>query len=200
MLHEPAARLGVAIHAYALLTDEVLLLATPAEASALGRLMQAVGRRYGSAHNRRHGRRGALWDGRFRSSLIDAQTMLLPATLHIESLAVRADLAAMPADWAWSSAAHHIGRRRDLLVTDHPRYWYIGNTPFDRELAHAHELDEALQRPVDNRLLQASQRPSVVGPPEFVRRIGDLLGRQVTRRPPGRPKGALGQKYVPEDS
>ena len=71
LLSDAARAEAVAVHAYALLDSEIHLLATPAQAANLGRLMQAVGRRYVSAFNRRHQRRGTLWDGRFRSSLID---------------------------------------------------------------------------------------------------------------------------------
>ena len=58
LLREPAARQGVAIHAYALLVAEVHLLVTPAQAESLGRLMQSIGRRYVALVNRRHARRG----------------------------------------------------------------------------------------------------------------------------------------------
>lgn len=197
LLRDPASRLGVALHAYALLDDQVLLLATPARAESLGRLMQAIGRRYGAAHNRRHGRRGSLWDGRFRSAILDAQTLLVDATVHVETLPVRAGLAAMPADWVWSSAAHHIGRRRDPLVSDHPRYWAIGNTPFDRELAHASALHEALQRSADPRWDHALARGRVLGPPAFGLRVSQALGRPTTVRPRGRPKGAFARESVP---
>lgn len=197
LLREPAARLGVALHAYALLDDQVLLLATPARAEALGRLMQAIGRRYGAAYNRRHGQRGTLWDGRFRSAIVEAQTLLIDATLHVETLPVRAGLAAMPADWVWSSAAHHIGRRRDPLVTEHPRYWSIGNTPFDRELAHASALTEALHRSTDPRWNDALARAKVLGPPPFAQRVAQALDRPLTVRPRGRPKGASSKKTVP---
>lgn len=197
LLREPAARLGVAVHAYALLADRVLLLATPIKAESLGRLMQAIGRRYVAAHHRRHGGRGTLWDGRFRSSIVDAQTALVEAMLHIECEPVRAGLAAMPADWVWSSAAHHVGRRRDPLVTDHARYWSIGNTPFDRELVHATLLDEALQASADPRWGHAAERATVLGPPAFVRRVEETLQRPASARPRGRPKGASGEKTVP---
>ncbi len=126
LLREPAARHGVSIHAYALLAAEVHLLATPGQAESLGRLMQSIGRRYVALFNRRHARRGTLWDGRFRTSILDSQTLLLPAMLHIETLPVRAGLAAAAQDWPWSSAAHHSGRGRASVLTDHPLYWRHG--------------------------------------------------------------------------
>jgi putative transposase len=194
LVRESAARNGVAVHAYALLADEVQLLATPATTHSLARLMQSIGARYVAAYNRRHTRRGTLWDGRFRSSILDAATLLIDAMVHIETLAVAAGLASSAQDWAWSSAAHHTGRRRDLLVTDHALYWQLGNTPFDRELAHAVLLSEAQQRSTDARFAEAVLGARVLGPPAFVAKIGATLSRPVVPRPRGRPRGRPGRQ------
>ncbi len=187
VLREPAARLGVAVHAYALLATEVHLLVTPAEANSLGRLMQSIGRRYGLFFNRRHGRSGTLWDGRFRTSLLDSRTLLLPATLHIESLPARAGLSASASEWMWSSAGHHVGRRRDPLVTDHVLYWRLGNTPFDREQAHTFALADHQQGEEDARLGLAVVQARVIGSPSFVARMTETLGRALAPQPRGRP-------------
>lgn len=197
LLREPAARQGVSIHAYALLTVEVHLLATPGEAAALARLMQSIGRRYVALVNRRHARHGTLWDGRFRTSLLDADTLLLPAILHIESLPVRAGLVTAAEDWAWSSAAHHTGRRRDPLVTDHALYWRLGNTPFERERVHTISLHESQQGACDPRFGQAVDKALVLGPAGFVHRMSESLGRPLTSRSRGRPSGRGVQKSVP---
>jgi putative transposase len=194
MLREPAGRLGVAIHAYALLDHEVHLLVTPGAADVLGRLMQSVGRRYVAAFNRRHQRRGTAWDGRFRNSLLHAASLLWPVVLWIETLPVCAGLAARATEWPWSSAPHHGGRRRDTLLTDHPLFWQIGNTPFERELAHTQALALAEQELPDKRFEVALDRMAVVGPPEFLERISQALERTVVPRRRGRPPTA---KTVP---
>jgi putative transposase len=197
MLREPAARQGVAIHAYALLAGEVHLLATPAEAASLARLMQSIGRRYVALFNRRHARRGTLWDGRFRTSLLDSQTLLLPAMLHIEALPARAGLVVAAADWPWSSAAHHTGRRRDPLVSEHALYWRLGNTPFEREHAHTVALHELLQGAEDMRFGLAVAKGLALGPAGFVHRMSASLGRLLTLRARGRPVGRATNKTVP---
>jgi putative transposase len=197
MLREAAVRHGVAIHAYALLNSEVHLLLTPAQADALGRLIQSLGRRYVAAVNRRHGRRGTLWDGRFRSSLVDAGTLLLAATVFVETRAVASGLAASAADWAWSSAAHHIGRRRDPLVHDHGGYWTLGNTPFDRERAHTVALDTAQSSVPDVRFAEAAKRSAVIGSPAFQAKVAEMLARPLQPRPRGRPRSTYPGKTVP---
>jgi putative transposase len=197
LLCEAAARHGVAIHAYALLNSEVQLLLTPAQSDALGRMVQSLGRRYVAAVNRRHGRRGTLWDGRFRSSLVDGRTLLLAATVFVETRPVAAGLAASAADWLWSSAAHHVGRRRDPLVQDHEGYWSLGNTPFDRERAHTVALDEAQQGGTDSRFADAAKRPLVIGSATFQAGVADALDRPLQPRARGRPRGTNDGKSVP---
>jgi putative transposase len=187
MLREPAARLGVAIHAYALLSDEVHLLVTPEAAQALGRLVQSVGRRYVAAFNRRHRRRGTAWDGRFRNSVLHAESLLRSAMLHVETLPLRRALASNAVDWPWSSAQHHAGRRRDPLLTDHPVYWRMGNTPFERELAHTLALYQVEQEPEDLRFEAALDRAGVLGPPGFQECVAQALGHAVGPRRRGRP-------------
>ena len=198
LLREPALRQGVAIHAYALITAEVHLLATPTKSDSLGRLMQSIGRRYVSVYNRRHARRGTLWDGRFRNSVVDSRSLLLPAILHIETLPVRAGLVASAEDWSWSSAAHHVGRHRDPLITDHPLYWRLGNTPFEREQAHTFSLIEAQQAAEDPRWSYAVASSLVLGPAGFVDRVGELLGRPMIPLRRGRPSKRGPIKSVPD--
>jgi putative transposase len=197
LLREPAARQGVAIHAYALLVSEVHLLATPAQAESLARLMQSIGRRYVALFNRRHDRRGTLWDGRFRSSLLDSRTLLMPAMLHIEALPARADLVAAAQDWPWSSAAHHVGRRRDPLLTGHALYWRLGNTPFEREQAHTLALRQVQQEVEDMRFGEALAKGLALGPAGFVLQMAESLGRPLALRPRGRPIGRAAIKTVP---
>src|SRR4029453_8829682 len=123
MLGPAASDHGMAIHAYALTDNEIQLLATPASVDALSRAMQALGRRYVAAFNKRHQRTGTLWEGRSRAGLIDSERYFLSCMRFIESAPVRSGLAFEAGDWRWSSAAHHLGLRRDPLVTDHPLYW-----------------------------------------------------------------------------
>lgn len=188
MLRTAAQEQGVAVHAYVLLDTEVRLLATPARAESLGRLMQSLGRRYVLAFNRRHGRRGTLWEGRFRSSVIDAAEWLVDATVLLEDLPVRAGLVAGAGDWRWSSAAHHLGRARDALVTEHASYWLLGNTPFERELAHARLLAQGVPPARASALEQALTRGHALGSGAFLARLADSTSRPLTARPRGRPR------------
>lgn len=85
MLRDAALSHGVVLHAYALATQELRLLATPDTAEAVSQMMQALGRRYATVFNRRHGRSGSLWDGRFRSALLDGADATLLALRHVDA-------------------------------------------------------------------------------------------------------------------
>lgn len=157
-LRAAAADCGVAVHAYALLPDEVHLLATPTEPAALSRMMQKIGRRHVAAFNRRHGGRGTLWEGRFRAGVLEPFRYLLPAMQLIETLPVRRGLAVGAADYAWSSAPHHLGQRRDTVIAEHAAYWRLGNTPFERELVYRRLLEHALTAAEEQALLGAAEK------------------------------------------
>jgi putative transposase len=187
VLREAAVGQGVAIHAYALLDHELHLLCTPAEASGLGRMVQALGRRYVAAFNRRHGRRGSLWEGRFRCSVV-APDLLHGATVHVESLPVEAGLVSNAAEWPWSSAPHHTGARRDPVVAEHVGYWTLGNTPFERESAHAHMLSQGVPVVLRQRLADAVRRGHATGSADFVQHVAELAKRPVQARRRGRPR------------
>ena len=88
-LQEAARAHGVAVHAYALLDNQVQLLLTPPTEAALSRMMQALGRRYVAAFNRRHGRSGTLWEGRFRAAVVQPGAHALQSLRLIDGLVAR---------------------------------------------------------------------------------------------------------------
>lgn len=189
-LREVCAVNHVALHAYALLDDQVYLLATPATPDGLSRLMQGVGRRYVVWHNRRHGRSGTLWEGRFRAVVIDPAEHVLAALRYVDSLPLRSGVAPDLLSTAWCSAAHHLGVRRDRLVTDPVQFWALGNTPFEREAAYRQALLQGPSSAEGRRFDDALARGGALGSQEFVRRLEGLVQRSLVARPRGRPRSA----------
>jgi len=179
---------GVAVHAYVLLEHELRLLVTPTQPGAISSAMQSVGRRYVKAFNHRHGRTGALWDGRYRCTVVEAATQFFTCVRLIEHAPVRERLVAHPADWPWSSAAHHLGLRGDALVSEHASYWQLGNTPFEREVHHGRELAVPLSDAEVTQLLNAAARGWPIGPPAYIDEVAKLAGRPARPRPRGRPR------------
>jgi putative transposase len=187
LLAENAAKFGVAVHAYVLMDNHFHLLATPSTVEALPLMMQAVGRSYVRYFNQRHGRSGTLWEGRYRSTLIEAERYLLACMIYIDLNPVRAGRVQQPTDWRWSSHAHHLGLRLDSLVTPHALYWALGNTPFAREAAYADLVQAGISADQQVQLTDAALRGWALGEPNFVGEIQKKSTRRVTKSKPGRP-------------
>lgn len=193
-LRDSATTHEVAVHAYVLMPNHVHLLATPKEASALSRLMQALGRRYVAGFNRRHQRSGTLWEGRFKVSVVDGDAYLLSCQRYIELNPHRAGLASGLLDWPWSSLAHHLGQVADPLVTDHPAFWRLGNTPFEREAAYRRWLAEGVPQAERQRITMVLLKGGILGDRDFVDRMSRATQRDLTPRRRGRPAGSRAER------
>ncbi len=186
-LREAATAANVAVHAFVLLPTQVRLLVTPGKASALGTMLQAAGRRFVAAYNRHHARTGPLWDGRFHATVIDADAHFVECLRFVEAAPVQLELVEHAADWLWSSAAHHTGRRAIAGLVDHPQLWALGNTPFEREMACGRLLELPLPQARINALEVAAMRGWAVGSVAFADAMAQLVTRRVLPGKRGRP-------------
>jgi len=101
-------------------------------------MMQAIGRRYVRTLNDKYRRTGTLWEGRYKSCLVDSDHYLLRCLRYIELNPVRAGMVALPEHYQWSSVHAHLGKRSDSRWTPHPLYLALGEDPATRShLYHA---------------------------------------------------------------
>lgn len=188
LLAEFAPRERVAIHSYVLMSNHLHLLATPATAEGLPKLMQAVGRSYVQGFNRRHHRSGTLWEGRYRATAIQTERYLFACMAYIDLHPVRAGMVARPEDYPWSSYLHYRGLRADKLLTPHPLWWQLGNTPFEREARYAALVSAGLSDPSIAEMTEATLKGWALGEPGFVAELQSRTPRRLTRARPGRPQ------------
>ena len=193
MLEENARKFQVAIHAYVLMSNHFHLLATPETAQGIPQTMQAVGRRYVRYFNQRYGRTGTLWEGRYKSTLVQTERYLLACMAYIDLNPVRAGLVAGPGDYAWSSHGHYIGRRHDRLVTPHALYWELGNTPFAREAAYAELVRSGISAEQQRALTDSALRGWALGEADYIAELQKRTARRVARTQAGRPRLAPGK-------
>ncbi len=187
LLEDNATKFAVAIHAYVLMGNHFHLLATPSTTDGLPQMMQAVGRRYVRLFNDSQGRTGTLWEGRYKSTLIQTDRYLLACMAYIDLNPVRAGLVAQAADYPWSSHAHYAGLRSDKLITPHPLYWELGNTPFAREGAYADLVRSGVTAQQQADLTQSALRGWALGGAGFVADLQKRTERRVTKVAAGRP-------------
>lgn len=187
LLGENATKFGVALHAYVVMSNHFHLLATPEAAESIPAMMQAVGRRYVRYFNDSQSRSGTLWEGRYRSAVIQADRHMLACMAYIDLNPVRAGMVAEAAEYPWSSHGHYTGARMDRLITPHPLYWTLGNTPFAREAAYAELVRAGVATPIRDALTTSALGGWALGEANFVAELQKRTERRVAKSRAGRP-------------
>lgn len=179
---------GISVHAYVLMTNHVHLLITPTTSEGASQLMKNLGQSYVQYINRAYGRSGTLWDGRFRSCLVEAESYLLSCQRYIELNPVRAKMVARSEDYPWSSYRANAQGENNALLTPHPCYKTLGLNNIDRQ-AHYRELFlNQIEPGLIKEIRQVTNGGYCLGNDRFKHKIGFILGRSVNRGKPGRPK------------
>jgi putative transposase len=135
-LKDAAIKHQVAIHAFVLMTNHVHLLMTPAGEQGASRMMQALGRKYVQYFNFTHGRSGTLWEGRYKSTVVDADNYLLTVYRYIELNPVRANMVSHASEYPWSSYQGNALGKPIALLTPHPLYRRLGKSDEERQGAY----------------------------------------------------------------
>src|SRR3569832_744199 len=187
LIEEFAKKFGVAVHSYVLMSNHIHLLATPQTADGIPNMMQALGRSYVRNFNSRQARTGTLWEGRYKSTLIQAERYLLACMVYIDLNPVRAGMVDAPASYPWSSHGYYVSGRSDRLVTPHPIWWELGNTPFAREAAYRELVNAGLSTAQQQALADSALRGWALGDAEYVADLQRRTARRVTKGKPGRP-------------
>jgi len=186
LLAENVPRWGIALHAYVLMDNHFHLLATPSTADGLPKFMQAVGRSYVRWFNDRHARTGTLWEGRYRSTVVQAERWLLPCMVSIDLNPVRAGLVPDASAYRWSSHAHYVGVRGDRSISPPPQYWALGNTPFAREAAYAERVAAGIGTADQAVITESVLQGWAAGDPRFLARLQEATPRRVEKMRSGR--------------
>jgi putative transposase len=186
-LSRAAARYECAIHAYVLMTNHVHLLVTPAGVGLVAHMMQSIGRSYVRYINGVYKRTGTLWEGRYKSSLIDSERYLLSCYRYIELNPVRAGLVHRAEDYRWSSYTAHVRGEPNNVINDHPLYLAMGKDAKERMLAYRALFSDQMDD--DQKLIRREvNRSGVLGGERFKDEIEAALARRVRPGKAGRPK------------
>lgn len=179
-LQEYSEKYHVDIHAWVFMTNHVHLLVTPNTKSGVSKMMQSLGQRYVRYFNYSCRRSGTLWEGRYKSCIVDADKYLLACQRYIELNPVRAGMVDSPADYKWSSyPANGLGKDSNIH-TPHPVYIALGRDRQSRnkayrELFKAHvDVDEV------ELIRDATNKGLAIGNERFKREIEQLTGLRVT--------------------
>ncbi len=184
-LHEGAVAHGCKIHAYALMTNHIHLLVTADSQQGVAKMMQYLGRRYVPYINKLYQRTGTLWEGRYKSSLIEAEPYLIACMRYIEENPVRAKMVSRAEEYSWSSYGYNVLGISDRLIVPHPVYEQLlrGSNNAYKEL-----FDKSYRGVYLDDIRSCVQTGTPLVTENFQHQIEQSLDRKIGYRQRGRPK------------
>ena len=175
------------LYGYCLMRNHIHLLVRPREYS-ISRIAQSLLVSHTQRYHRFHGTSGHVWQGRFKSPVIQDDEHLLTVLRYIEANPLRAKIVERAGDYPWSSFASHGLGRSDPLLDPVVGYDALARSPAARQgrwSAYVHRTPEEAE-------LAAIRRSSKTGLPygarAWVDRLCGQLKLDLTIRPPGRPR------------
>lgn len=171
---------SVAVHAWVLMHNHIHLLLTPSDANALPKTMQSIGRRYARYFNRVYHRSGSLWEGRYKSALIDTDEYLMSCYRYVELNPVRAGIVRSPEDYSYSSYHANALGKLDKLVTRHVVFSEatgVGNASDIPNNPYIELCKEMLDRKVLAQIRRGTEKGLGVGQASFLLKLAKLGAR-----------------------
>jgi putative transposase len=173
------------VHAYVLMTNHVHLLITPHKEDSIAKVMQMVGRYYVQYFNYCYRRTGTLWEGRYKSTVIDSDRYALICYRYIELNPVRAGMVEEPADYPWSSYRFNALGIDDAIVTMHVLYASLGQTVEQRRAYYRGLFEHHISAKQIDLIRDATNKSWVLGNDFFKQKIENKLGIRVTPKSKG---------------
>lgn len=181
MLGECAKKADCNVHAYVLMTNHVHLLLSASEATSASQLMKALSQRYVQYFNRRYKRSGTLWEGRYRSCLVENESYFLTCQRYIELNPVRAAIVSHPGAYSWSSYGANAEGIPNPLVTPHDVYCRLGLEPIARQAAYRDLFADEIDSDILNLLRRATNGNSTIADGLVIDRYSAMLGSSAQR-------------------
>lgn len=173
------------IHAYVLMTNHVHLLITPTRSISIGKAIQSLGCRYVYYFNSGYRRTGTLWEGRYKSLLVESETYLLACQRYIEMNPVRAGMVSQPGRYPWSSYRHNAIGEFNPLITKHALYQELASDASARQSAYRSLFDAPYDAAEISQIRNLTNREWVLGSDRFKKQIQKKLNRRIEPLPRG---------------
>ena len=188
-LREYSEKFMVEIHAWALMENHYHLLCTPQVEDGLSLMVQALGRQYVRYFNRLNQRTGTLWEGRYRSCLVQPESYLLEMYRYIELNPVRAALASNPAEFNWSSYQINASGKPSALCKPHAEYLKLGETRAECAENYKLKCKSGLDEKKLEEIRKSINKGLAFGDERFKIEVEELTGRRQRALKSGRPVG-----------
>jgi len=184
-LHDACVKHQCDLHAYVLMTNHVHLLITPYKEGGLAKLMQMAGRYYVQYFNNSYCRTGTLWEGRYKSTVVDSDNYALICYRYIELNPVRAGMVLHSADYPWSSYRFNALGEVNVNVTEHPLYLSLAGTAELRMTQYRSLFEGYLSATHIESIRDATNKSWVLGDDLFKQKIEKQLRQRISPKPRG---------------
>lgn len=191
-LGESSIKSKCQIHAYVLMTNHIHLLISAQSEDGAGQLMKGLGQRYVQYVNRTYRRSGTLWDGRFKSCLVQSDRYILCCYRYLELNPVRAGMVKHPADYHWSSYRANAQGENNPLIQSHATYLALGASTLQRNQCYQNLFNTHLSLETVEAIRNATTGNFVLGTDQFQKKVANELGRRVVPGISGRPANKAG--------
>lgn len=176
------------LHAYCLMTNHVHLLVTPTHTDSCSLLMKRLGQLQAQYVNRVYRRSGTLWEGRFKSCLVQSEGYVLCCYRYIELNPVRAGMVSHPGDYEWSSFRSNGEGSAETPIRPHPEYLRLGANEGERRSVYRSLFGSPLDSLIVDEIRVVTNGGFVLGDRSFRKDMAERLQRPVEKGIPGRPR------------
>ena len=174
------------IHSYLLMQNYFEFLATPKYENTLSKFMQSLGRNYVGYYNKKYNRTGTIWEGRYKSSLVEDENFLFDVMRYIESKASNIK--------TYSSLDKNLFGQKDSLVTQHLLYKKLGFTNNERIKRYSEIFKTQIDEQKNNFISTCLEKQLVTGTVDFVKNLEQIIGTTLISKNRGRPKKQTEEK------
>ena len=178
LLLESIQRYPVRLHAYCLMANHFHLLVSPERAEDLSKWMQWLMTSQVRRYHKHFGSSGHVWQGRFKSFIVQEDSHLVTVVRYIEGNPVRAGIVSSATGWAWSSHNDRINGLRN----------HLSQLPIALPGEWTKYVDEPLTATELEKLRKSVNRQAPYGEEKWQERIGIAFGLGFTMKPRGRPR------------
>jgi putative transposase len=177
-LKDYAKKYQVNVHAFVLMTNHVHLLMSPETDKGVSQLMQSLGRYYVMYINKTYQRTGTLWDGRYKSTLVDSDNYFLLVSRYIALNPVRANMVEHPAEYPWLSYHGNTLNKDEELLSPHHCYLSLGTSKEAHKQAYKHLFKHHIPELTLQEIRDGTNKAWVLGENRFKQQIEQQTGRR----------------------
>ncbi|BCA78386.1 transposase [Desulfuromonas sp. AOP6] len=179
LLSEATERYPITLFAYCLMPNHFHLLVRAEKGEELSRCMQWLMTSHVRRYHRHYGGSGHVWQGRYKSFIVQQDNYLVTAARYIEANPLRAGMVDEAQNWPWSSYCESSGEKERQITAPLPTLYNLNWAEF---------VNQPLTQEQQNNWQKSMERQAPFGEDDWQKRVCGKFGLESTLRPIGRPR------------